>query len=396
MLLTRTPRWLLLLLTIAIMALVPIGASAQTKADVDAAARNKAVAEARKSEAYKHYQEVTARLDDAVNRYETLNAQREELTYRISRMEQAVERYQTKVTELNTAAQDLVIRAYTSGQSGMIGSAFAASTIEELVTSRALLDRAAEIELASLDNLDAVSRQADRSASELSVQRVDVAASEDAAALVVAEIAELQQQQQEILAQANDDLRAAIDKLEQEIREKRIEDERRAKEKAERARAASRSSGSSSSSTSTPSSGSAAGASSSATTGFICPVKGRTSFIDSWGYPRSGGRKHKGVDMFATRNTPLVAVVDGRVKLSSNSLGGWTVHLYSDTGTVYYYAHLESQATDIQSGQRVSKGTVVGYVGNSGNARYTSPHVHFEIRPGGRAVNPYPTVRPAC
>ncbi|VAW08180.1 hypothetical protein MNBD_ACTINO01-1239, partial [hydrothermal vent metagenome] len=94
--------------------------------------------------------------------------------------------------------------------------------------------------------------------------------------------------------------------------------------------------------------------------------------------------------------TPLVAVVDGRVKLSSNSLGGWTVHLYSDTGTVYYYAHLESQATDLRSGQRVSKGTVVGYVGNSGNARYTSTHVHFEIRPGGRAVNPYPTVRPAC
>ena len=396
MLLTRAPRWLLLLLTIAIMALVPIGASAQTKADVDAAARNKAVAEARKSEAYKHYQEVTASLDDAVARYEALNAQREELTYRISRMEQAVERYQTKATELNAAAQDLVIRAYTSGQSGMIGSAFAANTIEELVTSRALLDRAAEIELASLDNLDAVSRQADRSASELTVQKTDVAASEDAAALVVEEIAELQQQQQEILAEANDYLRAAIVKLDREIREKKIEDERRAKEQAERARAASRSKGSSSSSTSTPSTGSAAGASSSATTGFICPVQGRTSFIDSWGYPRSGGRKHKGVDMFATRNTPLVAVVDGRVKLSSNSLGGWTVHLYSDTGTVYYYAHLESQATDIRSGQRVSKGTVVGYVGNSGNARYTSPHVHFEIRPGGRAVNPYPTVRPAC
>jgi len=394
MLLTRAPRWLLLLLTIALMALVPIGASAQTKADVDAAARDKAVAEARKSEAYKHYQEVTARLDEAVARYELLNAQREELTYRISRMEQAVERYQTKATELNAAARDLVIRAYTSGQSGMIGSAFAASSIEELVTSRALLDRAAEIELASLDNLDAVSRQADRSASELTVQRVDVAASEDAAAVVVEEIAQLQQQQQDILARADDDLKAAIDRLDREIREKRIEDDRRAKEKAERERAARRSSGSSS--TSTPSSGSAAGASSSATTGFICPVQGRTSFIDSWGYPRSGGRKHKGVDMFATRNTPLVAVVDGRVKLSSNSLGGWTVHLYSDTGTVYYYAHLESQATDITSGQRVSRGTVVGYVGNSGNARYTSPHVHFEIRPGGRAVNPYPTVRPAC
>jgi len=396
MLVTRSHRWALFLLTIALMALVPVGASAQTKSDVDAAARNKAIAEARKSEAYKHYQEVTAQLDDAVARYELLNAQREELTYRISRMEQAVERYQTKASELNDAARDLVIRAYTSGQSGMIGSAFAATTIEELVTSRALLDRAAEIELASLDNLDAVSRQADRSASELVVQKADVAASQDAAEIVVDEIAELQQTQQAILARADSDLRAAIDKLNQEIREKKVEDDRRARETAERARAAKKSSSATPATSSAPSSGSAAGASPSATTGFVCPVQGSTSFIDSWGYPRSGGRKHKGVDMFATRNTPLVAVVDGRVKLSSNSLGGWTVHLYSDTGTVYYYAHLESQATNIQSGQRVSRGTVVGYVGNSGNARYTSPHVHFEIRPGGRAVNPYPTVRPAC
>ncbi len=391
MLLTRAHRWLLLLLTIALMALVPIGASAQTQADVDAAARAKAIAEARKSEAYREYREITARLDDAVERYELLNAQREEITYRIYRMEQAVERYQEQATELDAAAKDLVIRAYTSGQSGMIGSAFAASTIEELVTTRALLDRAAEIELASLDNLDAVSRQADRSAAELAVQKTEVAAAEDAAALVVEEIAELQQRQQEILAAADADLKAAIDTLNREIREKKLEDERRAREKAEREKAARRASNS----TSSPS-GSAAGASSDATTGFRCPVQGNTSFIDSWGFPRSGGRKHKGVDMFAARNTPLVAVVDGRVKLSSNSLGGWTVHLYADNGTVYYYAHLDSQSTEIRSGQRVSKGTVVGYVGNSGNARYTSPHVHFEIRPGGRAVNPYPTVRSAC
>ena len=100
--------------------------------------------------------------------------------------------------------------------------------------------------------------------------------------------------------------------------------------------------------------------------------------------------------MFNSRNTPLIAVVDGRVKFSSNSLGGRSTHLYAADGTVYYYTHLEAHPSNISSGQYVTAGTVVGFLGNSGNARYTSPHLHFEIRPGGVAVNPYPTVRHYC
>jgi murein DD-endopeptidase MepM/ murein hydrolase activator NlpD len=100
--------------------------------------------------------------------------------------------------------------------------------------------------------------------------------------------------------------------------------------------------------------------------------------------------------MFNSRNTPLVAVVDGTVRFSSNSLGGLSTHVYGDDGITYYYAHLESHPTNISSGQRVSAGTIVGYLGSSGNARFTSPHVHFEIRPNGVAVNPYPTVRHYC
>jgi murein DD-endopeptidase MepM/ murein hydrolase activator NlpD len=374
-------RWAILLLTIGLLAVVPIAASAQTQADVDKAEQNQKIAEARKSQAYQDYQSVTARLDDAVAKYEKLWAEREELTYRIHRMETAAELYQAEADELEDMAKNIVIDAYTSGQRNLVGSAFTATSIQDLVTSQALIGRATESQLASLDNLDAVSRQADRASAELDVRRADVAANQDAAAVVVESISELQKEQAAILAKADDNLRAAIETYKSEINEKRAEDARIKRQQAER-------------SSSRP--GAAGGAPPATTPGFICPVLGGASFIDSWGFPRSGGRRHKGVDMFAARGTPIVAVVDGRIKFSSNSLGGRSTHLYSDNGTVYYYTHLDGHPSNISSGQRVSKGTIVGFVGNSGNARYTSPHNHFEIRPNGKAVNPYPTVRSAC
>lgn len=377
----RVRRWAILLLTIGLLAAVPVGASAQTQADVDRAERNQKIAEAQKTQAYEDYRTVTARLDDAVAKYEKLWAEREELSYRIQRMETAAAIYEEEADELETRARNIVIDAYTSGQRNLVGSAFTASSIQDLVTSQALIGRATERELASLDNLDAVSRQADRASEELDIRRADVAANQDAAAIVVEDISELQKTQAAILAKADDNLRAAIETYNREINEKRVEDARIKRQKAEK-------------SASRP--GAAGGAPPATTPGFICPVLGGASFIDSWGFPRSGGRRHKGVDMFAARGTPVVAVVDGRIKFSSNSLGGRSTHLYSDNGTVYYYTHLDAHPSNVSSGQRVAKGTVVGFVGNSGNARYTSPHNHFEIRPNGRAVNPYPTVRSAC
>ncbi|MGI9585833.1 MAG: murein hydrolase activator EnvC family protein [Acidimicrobiia bacterium] len=374
-------RWVVLILSIAMLALVPIAASAQTQNDVDAAERNKRIAEGRKTQAYQDYVAASEQLDEAVERYELLHAQHEDLIYRIGRMETAVERYSDEAADLQETARTILIEAYTSGQRNLIGSAFNATTIQDLVTSRALIDRAAERELASIDNLDAVSREADRSSAELDIRRADAAANEDEAAMVVEEIAALQAKQRQILAQADANLTAAIDNLNQEIREKKIEDDRIKRQQAEK-------------SSSRP--GSAGGATPETTPGFVCPVQGGAAFIDSWGFARSGGRTHKGVDMFNARHTPLIAVVDGTIKLSSNSLGGLSTHLYADNGVVYYYTHLQNHPDNISSGQRVSKGAVVGFLGNSGNARYTSPHLHFEIRPNGRAVNPYPTVRSAC
>ena len=126
---------------------------------------------------------------------------------------------------------------------------------------------------------------------------------------------------------------------------------------------------------------------------FLCPVGGPTSFFDTFGAARSGGRRHKGVDMFATRGTPVVAPVSGVVRHRTNRLGGLAFYLDGDDGNRYYGAHLDSFGVE----GRVEAGAVVGTVGNTGNARYTSPHLHFEIMPGGGAsVNPTPTVRAAC
>ena len=127
---------------------------------------------------------------------------------------------------------------------------------------------------------------------------------------------------------------------------------------------------------------------------WMCPVQGPRAFTNDWGNPRSGGRRHQGTDILAPRGTPVVASVSGTVRGHNSRLGGISYYLQGDDGNEYFGTHLDSLSG--VSG-RVSQGTVVGYVGNTGNARGGPPHLHFEIHPGGgRPVNPYPTLARYC
>lgn len=129
------------------------------------------------------------------------------------------------------------------------------------------------------------------------------------------------------------------------------------------------------------------------TTGIVCPIRGALSFVDSWGAARPQG-SHQGVDLMSPSGTPNVAVVSGTVTFRTGGRPGLGAHLRGDDGTLYYYFHLSAFEG---VGRRVAQGEVIGYVGMTGDAQSTSPHTHFEIRPGGgAAVNPYPSVRAVC
>jgi len=127
---------------------------------------------------------------------------------------------------------------------------------------------------------------------------------------------------------------------------------------------------------------------------WVCPVQGARAFSNDWGQPRSGGRRHQGNDIFASRGTPVVASVAGSVKGHNSSRGGISYYLSGEDGNTYFGTHLDRLSG---ASGRVAAGTVVGYVGSSGNASASSPHLHFEIHPGGGGpVNPFAMVSRYC
>jgi peptidoglycan LD-endopeptidase LytH len=129
---------------------------------------------------------------------------------------------------------------------------------------------------------------------------------------------------------------------------------------------------------------------------YACPVEPPYSYVDTWGAARASGRRHEGTDIMAPHSARELAYTDGVVSREhTNILGGVVLWLDGDNGDQYYYAHLSGYA--VPQGTHVRAGQHIAYVGNTGDARSTAPHLHFEVHPGGgAAVNPYPYVKRVC
>jgi len=133
----------------------------------------------------------------------------------------------------------------------------------------------------------------------------------------------------------------------------------------------------------------------------VMPVEGVRvrDVADTWGGARSAGRSHEGQDIFASTGTPVYSGTEGYVyRIGDNILGGNTVVVVGGGGWRYYYAHLSDYAPDLREGQFVTPDTLLGFVGNTGNAISTPPHLHLGVYTGELetcdwdAINPLPLI----
>lgn len=334
---------------------------------------------------------VQTRLDDAAARMAALEAETAELTAQRDELAAELAALEATVGAVRARVAVRVRELYKRGSADPVVLLLSGRDPDEALDRASTMSRLVAGDLGEAQVATNVGIQVTAVAERLAQQ--------DAA------LAERRAEQHQLTEQLAQDLDRAVAleaRLEREDRERReAEARRRAAAEAARqaaARAArSRTSGTASGGTSgTTSGGSSAGAPAPSTGGKACPMARPHSFSDTWGAPRSGGRSHRGTDILGPRGQRVFAIVDGvwDVQRYGNMAGNWAILKGSD-GTHYWYLHLERHL--VGDGARVSAGQQVATNGDTGNARGTTPHVHFEQHPGGGgAVNPYPLLKRLC
>ena len=321
----------------------------------------------------------------------------------------------TRGTEAALAASraDLerrLVRLYVTRAPGPLEVILSSSSLTDAVQALAVLERAADADAAAV-------RQLGERRRELGRLRARLAGDAEAAARELATARERRAELDGILAERRARVAEAEDELGELMaaerrRQARLEARRRAQVAAERAagkaaarakaraevraeaRADARGSAPAAAAEDDGASTSARAPASLPAGSHVFPLAGPSHFSDDFLFPRPGGRLHEGIDLFAARGTPVVAVAGGTLfRVGYSGVSGNRLWLRDAAGTEFFYAHLDAFAPAAREGAYVEKGTVLGYNGDTGDARGTSPHLHFEIHPGGGGpTRPYPIV----
>ncbi|MGZ5292621.1 MAG: murein hydrolase activator EnvC family protein [Actinomycetota bacterium] len=339
------------------IAIVAVPANADTSSQLDVAKREAAAAQAELDRVAASWQAAEARLALA---------------------QDAAAAARTRIDELEGRLADVQVRL--NERAAALYMAGGDPTVMALITSGSVEDVADRLQFA-----DAVAQRDADLATAVSVQAQELAWERERLAAAVSDgqaaVAQLQSQSDAIKANVAN-LQSRVGTLQEQLA-------------AEQAAAAA--------TTSPPTGGDTSGGD---TTGspppitgsgwlLTCPVNGPTSFTDSFGDPRPGGRSHEGIDMIAAFGTPVVAVHSGTVHRTSSSTGGYgTVIFHDGTADWTFYTHFSSYAGSGE-GSHVSAGDTIGLVGATGDT--TVNHLHFEYHPGGgAAVDPYSALLGVC
>jgi peptidoglycan LD-endopeptidase LytH len=363
----RTPRTLLIvLLVFAWVVVMAAPALSISKAQVDAACADSAQAKAR-------YDEARANAEAAEQRYDAINQELEGATLRVYQFRDRIDEKEELISTTRQKVEERAVELYMNGGAPSSGVILFTSSFDAALTGQEFLSAVTSGDVASIDELDTLKKDMERIRTEWESEQ--------------ARLTDLGTQ----AAQAADEMTSIMDAAAQAASEmsakcRNATTQYRKEQAAALAAAAARQSGA------------ARGLPASAIPGMICPMDSAVvHFSNTWGAPRSGGRTHKGTDIFAPMGQPEYAVESGTVRVYTNRLGGKSIWLDTDVGADFYYAHLSGWPAGLKTGDYVRKGEVVGYNGNSGNAYGGAPHLHFQIHPGGGSpVNPYFTLREVC